>query len=191
MQTIYHDLIPTLWLIWLAGWTIAAFRTKRVARTESVTSRLSHLIPLGVGIVLLSSRAFAGPWLSVQVYPQTPISFWSGAALVAIGLIFAGWARAHLAGNWSGTVTLKQDHSLTRSGPYRLARHPIYTGLLLAILGSAIAEAEWRGFVALALFTLSFLRKITIEERFLVAEFGDAYGRYRAEVPALIPWPRR
>jgi len=86
----------------------------------------------------------------VQVYPQTPISFWSGAALVAIGLIFAGWARAHLAGNWSGTVTLKQDHSLTRSGPYRLARHPIYTGLLLAILGSALlrpsgaASLRWR-----------------------------------------------
>ena len=84
---------------------------------------------------------------------------------------------------------MKQDHSLTRSGPYGFARHPIYTGLLTAILGSAIAQAEWRGFVALALITLSFLRKIVIEERFLTAQFGAAYARYRAEVPALIPWP--
>ena len=82
---------------------------------------------------------------------------------------------------------MKQDHSLTRSGPYRLVRHPIYTGLLIAILGSAIAEAEWRGLVALALITGSFLRKIAVEERFLTAQFGDAYARYRAEVPALFP----
>jgi protein-S-isoprenylcysteine O-methyltransferase Ste14 len=97
----------------------------------------------------------------------------------------------HLAGNWSGTVTLKEDHSLTRDGPYRFVRHPIYTGILLGILGSAIAEGEWRGLVGLGLITLSFLRKSTIEEQFLTAQFGDAYTRYRAEVAALIPWPRR
>ena len=194
MQTIYHTLIPSLWLLWLAGWIISALRTKRVVRAESIASRLSHLVPLGLGIALLVSRRFAGPWLATRLFPQTTLTFWSGAALVALGLAFAAWARVHLAGNWSGTVTLKQDHSLTRSGPYRLARHPIYTGLLTAILGSAIAEAERRGLAALALITLAFLRKITIEERFLIAQFGDAYARYRAEVPALIPtlipWPR-
>jgi protein-S-isoprenylcysteine O-methyltransferase Ste14 len=190
MQTIYHALMPTLWLLWLAVWMISAVRTKQVVRAESVGSRLSHLIPLGLGAALLTFRRFGGPWLAMRVYAQTVWSFWSGAALVALGLGFAVWARLHLAGNWSGTVTLKQDHSLIRTGPYRLARHPIYTGILLAILGSAIAEAEWRGFVALALITLAFLRKIAIEERFLTAQFGDAYARYRAEVPALVPWPR-
>jgi protein-S-isoprenylcysteine O-methyltransferase Ste14 len=85
-------------------------------------------------------------------------------------------------------VTLKLDHNLTRTGPYRLVWHPIYTGLLTAILGSAIATAEWRGVVALVLITLSFLRKIVVEERFLTAQFGDAYAPYRAEVPALVPW---
>jgi len=190
VQTIYHTLIPALWYLWLAGWIISALRTKRVLRAESIASRLSHLIPLGLGIALLVSRRLAGPWLATRLYSQTVWTFWSGAALVAFGLGFAVWARVHLAGNWSGTVTLKQDHSLTRSGPYRLARHPIYTGILLAILGSAIAEAEWRGYAAFALIILAFLRKIAIEERFLTAQFGDAYARYRAEVPALIPWPR-
>jgi protein-S-isoprenylcysteine O-methyltransferase Ste14 len=190
MQTIYHALIPTLWLLWLAVWVISAVRTKPVARAETIGSRLSHLIPLGLGATLLTFHRFGGSWLAMRVYPQTVWSFWSGAALVALGLGFAVWARVHLAGNWSGTVTLKQDHSLTRTGPYRLARHPIYTGILLAILGSAIAEAEWRGFVALALVALAFLRKIAIEERFLTAQFGDAYTRYRAEVPTLVPWPR-
>jgi protein-S-isoprenylcysteine O-methyltransferase Ste14 len=188
VQTIYHDLIPGLWLVWLADWMISGLRTKQVIRAEGVASRLLHLIPLGLGVALLMVRRVGGPWLAIGIYPQTVWSFWIGTALIVVGLGFAAWARIHLAGNWSGTVTLKQDHSLTRSGPYRLVRHPIYTGLLTAILGSAVAEAEWRGLVALALITLSFLRKLTIEEKFLTAQFGDAYARYRAEVPALIPW---
>jgi protein-S-isoprenylcysteine O-methyltransferase Ste14 len=190
MRTLYHTLIPTLWLLWLIVWMVSGIRTKPAVRTESVASRLSHSIPLVLGAALLTFRRFAGPWLATYLYAQTRTTFWIGAALVAVGLGVAIWARVHLAGNWSGTVTLKQDHSLTRSGPYRMTRHPIYTGILLAILGSAIAEAEWRGFVGLALITAAFLRKIGIEERFLTAQFGDAYTRYRAEVPALIPWPR-
>jgi protein-S-isoprenylcysteine O-methyltransferase Ste14 len=188
VQTIYNDLIPGLWLLWVAGWTISAFRTKRVIRTEGIGSRLLHLIPLGLGVVLLTVPRAGGPWLAIRIYPPTLWSFWIGTALVAFGIGFAVWARVHLAGNWSGSVTLKQDHSLTRTGPYRLVRHPIYTGLLTAILGSVIAEADWRGLVGLTLITLSFLRKITVEERFLAAQFGDTYARYRAEVPALIPW---
>lgn len=191
MQTLYHDLIPTLWLIWLVYWLAAALRTKPVQRRESPGSRLSHIVLLVVGVGLLLSPRPAGSLLMQRFVPATPSTFWLGAALVAAGIAVAIWARVHLAGNWSGTVTLKEDHSLTRDGPYRFARHPIYTGLLLAILGSAIAEGEWRGLVGLGLITLSFLRKISIEEQFLTAQFGDAYLRYRQEVPALIPWPRR
>jgi protein-S-isoprenylcysteine O-methyltransferase Ste14 len=191
MQTVQDNLISTLWLVWLAIWTASAFRTKRVVRVENLASRLTHLVPLGIGVGLLTSAHFAGPTLATRIYPRTDGTFWFGTALVALGLSFAVWARAHLAGNWSGTVTLKQDHDLIRSGPYRLARHPIYTGILLAVLGSAIALAEWRGIVALVLITLAFLRKIDIEEGFMSARFGEAYARYRAEVPALIPWRRR
>jgi protein-S-isoprenylcysteine O-methyltransferase Ste14 len=187
MRTLYHDLIPSPWLIWLTGWAIASRHTKPVLRTEGIASRFLHLVPLCLGIALLMFRRAGGPWLAIRIFPQTVWSFWIGTALIVLGLGCAAWARIHIAGNWSGTVTLKQDHSLTRSGPYRLVRHPIYTGLLIAILGSAIAEAEWRCLVALALITGSFLRKIAIEERFLTARFGDAYARYRAEVPALFP----
>lgn len=189
MQTLYQTLIPALWLVWLIGWMISSRFTKRVVRTETMTSRVLHLTPLIVGFILLTLRHAAAPWLTARIYPQSPLSFWIGSVLVACGLSFAAWARIHLAGNWSGTVTLKQDHTLTRSGPYRVVRHPIYTGLLTAILGTAIAEAEWRGLVAFALVTVSFLRKLKVEEQFLTAQFGDAYHRYRAEVPALFPLP--
>jgi protein-S-isoprenylcysteine O-methyltransferase Ste14 len=189
MRMLHDNLITALWLIWLAGWTISAFRTKQTVRKEGTTSRLLHGIPLVLGIVLLTFRHAGGPWLAAPMFRFTEFSFWIAVALVAIGLCFAGWARIHLAGNWSGTVTLKQDHSLTRTGPYRFVRHPIYTGILTAILGTAIATCEWRGLVALLLVTLAFLRKISIEERFLTDQFGDAYLRYKAEVPALIPRP--
>ena len=187
MHIVHHGLIPTLWLLWAAVWTVSAFRAKRIVRAESLASRLSHIVPLFLSVALLTSPHFAGPLLSTHLYSQTEWTYWSGATLVALGLAFAVWARAHLAGNWSGTVTPKQDHTLTRSGPYRLARHPIYTGILLAILGTAIAMAEWRGYLALALTTAAFRRKISIEESFLTAQFGDAYTSYRAEVPTLIP----
>jgi protein-S-isoprenylcysteine O-methyltransferase Ste14 len=191
MQILYHGLIQTLWLIWLTGWVISGQFTKPAVRAESFPSSLLHLIPFAAGIILLTFGHAGGPWLARRIYPQSPWSFWIGAALVALGLSFAAWARMRLAGNWSGTVTLKRDHSLTRGGPYGVVRHPIYSGVLTAILGSAIAEAEWRGLVAFLLVTLSFRRKIAVEEQFLTAQFGAAYANYRAEVPALFPWKRK
>lgn len=191
MQSVHHDLIPALWGLWLAYWMAAGWRTKPVQRAESAASRLSHLVLLLLGVGLLVSPRFAGPLLTTRFLPATAWSFWLGAALVAAGIGFAIWARVQLAGNWSGTVTVKQDHTLTRDGPYRFVRHPIYTGILTGLLGSAIAAGEWRALLGLALITLSFLRKIAIEEQFMTAQFGEAYARYRAEVPALIPWPSR
>jgi protein-S-isoprenylcysteine O-methyltransferase Ste14 len=188
MRTIYVWLIPTLWIAWALYWFAAAFTTKPVRRRESTASRLSHYIPLGLSILLLTSPRVAGTVLGVHFLPRSAILFWIGTVLLMAGLLFAVAARRHLGGNWSGTVTLKLDHSLIRTGPYRFVRHPIYTGLLLAIFGSGvIALGEWRGLVALALVVAAFLRKIDIEERFLQEQFGDAYALYRQEVPALIP----
>ena len=83
----------------------------------------------------------------------------------------------------------RQGHELIRTGPYRLARHPIYSGLLLAILGTAVAIGEWRSLIAFALITGSLLIKLRTEERFMDETFGDEYARYRRDVPALIPRP--
>ena len=89
-------------------------------------------------------------------------------------------------------MTLKQEHELIRTGPYRWAWHPIYTGLLLAVLGTAIALGEWRGVIALVLVTAAFLRKIAIKERFLREHFGEVYAHSVArKVPSLVPLHRR
>jgi protein-S-isoprenylcysteine O-methyltransferase Ste14 len=108
--------------------------------------------------------------------------------MLALGLGFAVWARVHLGRNWSNTVTLKRDHDLVRGGPYRLARHPIYTGALVAVLGTAIARGEWRGLLASAIVFAALWRKLGIEEKLLEEVFGDKYRSYRREVRALIPF---
>jgi protein-S-isoprenylcysteine O-methyltransferase Ste14 len=184
---IHRYLIGALWLVWAGWWMIAAWATKPALRSEGAVSRLSHVLPLALGAALLISRRLAGAALARRFLPDVPWTFWLGLTLVAGGIAIALWARVHLGGNWSGTVTLKQGHTLTCEGPYRFVRHPIYAGLLLAVLGTAISQGEWRGLAAVALITLALLRKIALEERFLRARFGREYERYRAALPALIP----
>ena len=112
--------------------------------------------------------------------------------MVAGGLGISIWARRVLGRNWSGIVTVKQDHELIRTGPYRYVRHPIYTGLLLAILGTALIFGEWRGLIAFVIFTAAIMLKVRTEERFMDESFPEQYARYRAEVPALLPFlPQR
>jgi protein-S-isoprenylcysteine O-methyltransferase Ste14 len=194
MRAFQQYSVTALWLAWLTYWSFAAIGAKATRRREGIVSRLSHIVPLTLGIVLLSMRHAPAAWLGIHYLPRTDGWFWAGFCLVALGLAFSVVARLWLGGNWSGTVTLKQDHELIRSGPYRWVRHPIYTGLLLAVLGSAVTQGEWRGLIALALIAAAFLRKIPIEERFLTQQFGTAYARYRTEVPALVPipwyWPK-
>jgi len=191
MRAFYLYSIPALWVAWLLYWTAAAIGAKPTRRQESVASRLSHIVPLAAGIGLLATLHVPVAWLTARFLPPTAGWFWLGFCLVLIGLACTIAARIWLGRNWSGTVTLKQDHELVRAGPYRWVRHPIYSGLLLAVLGSAIALGEWRGVLALALATVAFVRKIAIEERFLIEEFGDAFRHYRRQVPSLVPLPGR
>ena len=109
-----------------------------------------------------------------------------GAALTLAGVALAIWARMLLAGNWSSDVTLKRDMS-SSSRPYALIRHPIYMGILLALIGTALAVGEWRATLAVIV-ALAFWRKLRVEEAFMRRQFGETYARYTARVPALIPF---
>lgn len=179
----YRHLISVLWALWCAYWLAASAWAKRTARREDFRSRLSHLIPLAVGVWLF----LRAPVLHQRFLPQWPGWSWLGAVLVAAGLGWAAYARVHLGRNWSGMVTLKRDHTLITSGPYRWTRHPIYSGILLAILGTALALGELRALLGFVLVTASFVRKLSIEEQFMATQFPAQYARYRAQVPALVP----
>jgi protein-S-isoprenylcysteine O-methyltransferase Ste14 len=176
------------WLVWLAIWVALSLNTKSVVRREGRLSRALHLGPLVVAGALLLSPDLSGATLNARLLPRAAWMVPAGALLVACGLGFAVWARLVLAGNWSGTVTLKAAHELVRNGPYALARHPIYTGLLTALFGTMLAIDAWRGLVAFLIVALSFLRKMGTEEAFMRSAFGAQYDAYRAETAALVPW---
>jgi protein-S-isoprenylcysteine O-methyltransferase Ste14 len=188
MRIVYTYLIPALWVTWCIYWWILSNDVKPTRRTESAASRAGHIIPLVIAVMLLALPALPGGLLSGRVLPATRFVFFTGAAIVIAGLLFSVWARTYLGRNWSASVTLKADHELIRDGPYRFVRHPIYTGLLVAIVGSAIVRGEWRGVIAVVIAVIALWRKLQLEERWLGETFGDAYARYCAEVSALIPF---
>jgi protein-S-isoprenylcysteine O-methyltransferase Ste14 len=177
-----------LWLAWLAYWMVAARTVKTTQRREPYATRLAHIVLIGLAATLLAFHGQPLPWLDARFLPPTMPTYWLGLLMVGAGLAFAVWARIHLGRNGSGTVTIKEDHELIRSGPYGIVRHPIYTGLLFAILGTAVAFGEWRGLLAFGLLTCALLLKVRMEERFMGETFPHEYPRYRSEVPALIPF---
>src|ERR1700722_13834250 len=189
MSTIYVNLIPLLWLWWLVYLFVAGRNVKATRQVESPASRAGHIIPLMVAFLLLYPSRLPHGFLSQQIVPWNDAFYPIGVVLVAAGLFFACWARHVLGRNWSGVVTLKDDHELIRTGPYRFVRHPIYTGLLLAFVGCAVARDEWRVVLAVVIAYVSLWRKSLLEERWMIDTFGDAYRRFRSEVPALIPNP--
>jgi protein-S-isoprenylcysteine O-methyltransferase Ste14 len=188
MSIVHANLLGALWIAWTVYWFVAARDAKEDRRQESAASRASHIIPLAAAAALLWLPTLPGRFLCGRFLPDTSATYFTGLAVLALGLGFSVWARRILGRNWSGIVTVKQDHELVRSGPYRWVRHPIYTGLLLAFAGTAIARGEWRGVAAVLIVLAALWRKLTLEERWMIETFGDAYLRYRGEVRALIPF---
>jgi protein-S-isoprenylcysteine O-methyltransferase Ste14 len=186
---VYQYAIRFLWLACAAYWLLSASKVKATARQESIASRAAHLVPMTIVILLLIAPPGL-PWgfLGGRMLPGGPAMHWIGVAVVAAGLTFAVWARRHLGTNWSGTVTVKSDHKLVRSGPYRFVRHPIYSGGLLAVAGTAIARGEWHALLALLILFATCWWKLQREERWMGETFGEDYAKYRAEVSALIPF---
>jgi protein-S-isoprenylcysteine O-methyltransferase Ste14 len=183
-------LIFWLWWGWGLYWMLAALRTKATRRREPLASRLAHGLPLALGAALLAWPQPRWSALARSLWPPSLAASWIGVALVIAGLGFAIWARVHLGGNWSGTVTIKQGHELIRSGPYAYVRHPIYTGLITALLGTAVASGTVHAAVGLAVIAVAFVRISRSEEEFMRETFPGEYPRYSAEVPALIPFTR-
>jgi protein-S-isoprenylcysteine O-methyltransferase Ste14 len=187
MAVAYRFLIPAMWLSWVAYWWVASRHVKPTARRESVPSRLMHIAPLSLAVLLLWPERVPLSTLGERFVPLAAWPFWTGAALTLAGLSFTVWARVFLGGNWSGIVTVKEGHELITGGPYRFVRHPIYTGLLLAFCGSALARGEWRGVLAVCLVFAALWRKLRIEEQWMRERFGSQYQQYSRRVAALIP----
>jgi protein-S-isoprenylcysteine O-methyltransferase Ste14 len=189
MHIPFEAITEAAWLLWLAYWAWSAHGVKRATRVESALSRFGkYWLPIIVAVLLLQPlQIFSGTLLDAYFVPSLLWIVWLGLLLTIAGLLFACWARAILGRNWSGVVQLKQDHELVEAGPYRHVRHPIYSGLLLAFLGTALMIGQWHALLALAIIATSFWRKLRLEERWLGEYFGDAYADYMRRVKALVP----
>jgi protein-S-isoprenylcysteine O-methyltransferase Ste14 len=180
-------IVGILWVLFGVYWGISAFNSKKTKRRETVPQRLAYILPLVVAAMLFSRPEAHRGWLAARLFPLSPAVEWIGVALVAAGIAIAFWARWHLGTNWSGTVTLKEGHELIRSGPYRSIRHPIYTGILLALLGTAVQIGQVRSLLAFLVAWLSFYFKARREESFLAAEFADRFAAHRQQTGMFFP----
>ena len=188
MPLVYRFLFPSMWLLWVGYWLWASRHAKPSERREPIASRLLHVLPLLVAVFLLWDERVPVTFLNERFLSKATWVFWIAAVLTALGLLFTVWARIYLGRNWSGVVTIKQGHELIDTGPYALVRHPIYTGLLVAFIGSALARGEWRGVLAVVIAWVALWRKLRLEERWMTQRFGERYVAYCGRVPALIPW---
>jgi protein-S-isoprenylcysteine O-methyltransferase Ste14 len=182
-----REWIHALWILFGVYWLVSAFKRKKTKQRENWGQRLRYVLPLVVASYLLSRPAAHYGWLGTRFVPASDAVGWVGVLLTAAGVAIAFWARWHLGANWSGVVTLKEGHELIRTGPYRTIRHPIYTGILLALLGTAVNLGEVRGLLALAIAWLSFYIKARREESFLTQEFGPGFGEHRRHTGMFLP----
>jgi protein-S-isoprenylcysteine O-methyltransferase Ste14 len=180
--------IQAAWLTFLAYWAIKAFGVKRTAKREGLGGRLVEVAGGAAAFILLYNHNL--PWSVLTARFRPPGREWpgAGAVLTWAGVAIAIWARTVLGGNWSGIVTVKENHTLIRTGPYAVVRHPIYSGLLLALLGTGLAVGEVRGLAAAAVVFVVFVIKFRTEERFMTEQFGTEYDDYRRHTRALIPY---
>jgi protein-S-isoprenylcysteine O-methyltransferase Ste14 len=166
------------WLYWL----VAAFSMKKGRVAWSRELRIRAVI---VVIVILLARfgVFRGQGVNNTDTWRAAL----GLVLFALGLGFAVWARVHLGRNWGTPMTQKTEPELVTSGPYRLVRHPIYSGILAAGIGTAVA-LNWLWLTAVALAAIYFLCSATVEERYLTAQFPDTYPAYKRSSKMLLPY---
>lgn len=167
-----------LWGVFWLYWLIAAIGAKQGARSGRARAPGLTFI---VGIVLV--RAFSPGTFAVHSTAVKVV----GVVLLVSGLGLAVWARIYLGRNWGMPMSEKEEPELVTSGPYRFVRHPIYSGILLGFLGTALAtNLYW--LIGLVVLGAYFIYSATVEERLLTKSFPDAYPRYRARTKMLIPF---
>src|ERR1700756_1912200 len=188
MLWFFESFFPVVWIAFLLYGQIKPADTKTTQRLEPAASRILRALAFLIVIVLLSTTRIPLPWLYRELWRSGIWSFWIGAAITVVGLLFAVWARQHLGSNWSRSVTIKQGHELITTGPYALVRHPIYTGILGGFLGTAIALSQVRGVIAFVLVFLVFWAKFRMEEWWRRSQFGETYASYAQQTAALVPY---
>jgi len=184
-----HWLIGALWLVLIAYWAIAAIGAKRnVGGPISWKEGGLRLAILLIVLLALGSPRLRHAAASVQAAADvSPLMRVGGVALCALGIALAILARHRLGRNWGMPMSRKQDPELVTTGPYAVLRHPVYAGLLLAMLGSAMgASVFW--LLPLLLFGAYFIYSARQEEKLMPAQFPAQYPAYMRRTRMRVPF---
>lgn len=190
------------WATLLLTWSIGALASIRQRPTERKPSKqvLAKVIALVCVVLLILLCTVLLPtlrsiWqlLSFDIPYLRPF----GLLLLIVATVFTLWARIALGMMWSSMPLIRPDHILRTSGPYRITRHPIYTGLLGMIIGSLLMLASHQWFVTvievllIAEVLVILHLKSSFEERLLVTTFGEDYIQFQKHVPQLLPFIKK
>jgi protein-S-isoprenylcysteine O-methyltransferase Ste14 len=174
-----------IWFLLDVYWSLAEVKKAAAKTRESSQSRQVHGLLTTASLVLLFAPI---PGLMGHFVPDTLTTAAVGLGIQIGFALFYFWGRLHLGRWWSGQITIMNDHQLIQTGPYRLLRHPMYTGMLGMCVGTAIVSGQYHALLGIALVVFAYARKIRLEERVLRDEFGPAYETYRHSRAAVIPW---
>jgi protein-S-isoprenylcysteine O-methyltransferase Ste14 len=183
--------IAGLWAAFALSWLAASSWSSPVERRVGIWAEIGYRVLLVVGgaLSVVPAHGYEGP---LRLWSVTRSEAWVCVGLIVAGFALSWWARIYLGALWSGSITTKADHKIVDRGPYGMVRHPIYTGVLLAVFATAAAKGTVLGLAGAAIITLGLWLKASVEERWLREELGaDAYDDYRRRVPMLLPFGPR
>jgi protein-S-isoprenylcysteine O-methyltransferase Ste14 len=187
----FMNIIQTEKLLWFAlamYWLISSWSVKKTIKRQSGWQRTAYILCVCIAFALLFQDQSLIPFLNKPVLLQNEIWKMLGLVACSTGLLLSLTARMYLGKNWSGQITIKENHELVETGPYRISRNPIYTGFLLAFCGSSMSLGLLRGYAGIILLLICLLIKISGEEKFMLEIFADRYRDYQRKVKKLIPF---
>lgn len=185
------EAFEVIWIGWLASWVAASFWSGRTAKRSTTWETWAYRVAIFAGAILIA------PWMAPAlgekpIWEVSDTGAYALAGVMLLGLLLTWIARIHLGRLWSSAITRKEQHQVVDTGPYAFVRHPIYAGIIIALIATALTEATLVALLGATLIALGLWLKARAEERFLMLELGsDAYGSYCRRVPMLIPFLRR
>lgn len=183
----YITIVNIGWIVFMVYWAISALSTKRAARSSRWTAGLIFRVVLAACVILALHYSHHGRMLRKALVLMNPADATVGVLLFLAGVGVAVWARVYLGRNWGMPMSLREGHELVTSGPYRYVRHPIYSGFVLAMVGTIMTgDIYW--LVVLPITLIYFIYSGLSEEKTMTEQFPNEYPEYKKHTKMLIPF---
>lgn len=183
--------IWALWVAWVLSWVGVGWWSRATEKRADLRGEIRHRLVIALGAILIAISARRHEGL-LRLWHVHRVGAWICVAAMVCGFAFCWWGRIHLGALWSARITKKADHRVVDTGPYAIVRHPIYTGLLLAVYALIAAQGTAIAIAGGVILTIGIIMRARFEEQWLTRELGkDDYQSYRRRVPMLVPFGPR